>query len=112
MDFGNKKKNKIFKDASVLKSSRKRGYIWVNPTYLISEYEWIKKNTTLPPCVSGVSHTVYMVNSLMTYMFLRVKPIWMFWKTEDEYKRWILLREDHWLIDHSVRNRLLLQKLI
>lgn len=108
MDFGNKDQNKKFKEVSVLKPSSKRGYIWVNVSYLLIEHDWIKNNSKLSKVVylGNVSKSVYMVGSLISYMFQRKKPLFCF-KSEREYKRWILLRKDHWLIDHDVRVKLL-----
>ncbi|MBR9705546.1 hypothetical protein GOV14_00785 [Candidatus Pacearchaeota archaeon] len=114
LDFGSKKQNKKFKTESVLKESSKRGYIWVNPGYLLQEHEWIKRNTTLPKMTQcgNTSPSVYMISNLMTYMFQRQKPWWMIWKSDEEYKRWILLRKDHWIVDHQIREELLKQRKI
>ena len=100
------------KEGSVLKKSRIKGYVKVHISYLLEELDWIKKNTKLSSGNIKRSPTVMMVDGLLSWMGLRKKPIWLCLVSDRDYKQWIDLREDHWLIDHSKRAELLKQKAI
>ena len=51
---------KIKKNSSVIRKSKTKGYVEISSTYLMQEYDWIKKNTTLNDSLGG-SPTVIMV---------------------------------------------------
>ena len=113
MFFGKKKvKNKKYgKATNVFKKSKTKGYIQVHMMYLMDELSWIRKNTTQVNVSSGNS-SVVMVENLVAWMAMREKPKFMFWVAEKEWKNWVTLREDHWLIDHTKRAELIKQKQI
>ena len=115
VDFGQKKLNDKFYGNTVLRKSSKKGYIWVNGTFLLTEYEYMKRNTTLKGSdgTANSSPNVVMIDHLMKYMYERKVP-WYVWgeKARLEYKRWILLRKDHWLVDHNVREEMIRKRLI
>ena len=100
------------KESSVFKKSRARGFMKVHISYLLEELDWIRANTTLSSGNVKNSPSVMMVDDLLTWAGLRRKPIWMFFVNNRDYKQWIELREDHWLLDHSQRAELVKNKMI
>lgn len=97
---------------TVIRKSSVTGFVQVHMVYLIDELSWIKKNTKLPKMGSKPSISVQMVDTLLTWMGMRKKPWWNFWTDEKEWKNWVNLRKDHWLVDHNIRTELVKKRLI
>lgn len=100
------------KESSVFKKSRIKGYIKVHISYLLEELDWIRSHTTFNSGNIKRSPTVMMVDGLLTWMGLRKKPIYLLFVNNRNYRQWIDLREDHWLMDHAQRAELLKKKMI
>lgn len=103
------KKNEV-----LIKKSKLKGYVQVHMSYLMEEFNWIKKNTTLRgrDGTTRTSPNIQMVDHLLIWMGSRKKPWWKFLTNETEWKQWVTLREDHWLMNHDVKAELIAKKLI
>ncbi len=114
------KLNKEFEHSSVIKPSRKKGYVKVHSIYLLEELDWIRKNSRLQKEASGKTATQIMVDHLLMWMAYQEVPWYVkllslipgFNHMDRTYKEWILIRNDHWLVNQEARNKWLNLNLI
>ena len=98
------------KNSSVFKDSDLKGYIQVNISYLLEELEWLKNNTKVTSM--GKNPNVEMLDHLLTWMAQRTKPLWMIFTDEREWRQWIELKEDHWIVNHNIRDELMKKNML
>lgn len=106
-----KKKKKRVSPSNVFRKSKTKGYKEVHMLYLMEQLQWIRSNTTLSHR-SGGSPSVNMLDHLLTWMAMRKKPWYLFTVDESDYKNWVSLREDHWILNDAIRPELIRRKMI
>ena len=112
-----KDKKKKKKPSNVFRKCRTKGYVEVYHSYLLEvSREMASKSALQDRAPGGVSRSssssVQMLDSLLCWMFQRKKPFWMLGVDETEWKKWIALREDHWIVDEELRYKLLKERKI
>lgn len=113
----NKKKKKSKKPKNVFRKSKTKGYKDVHQLYLFDIAREMEIKTFLrdasPSDVSpSRSSSVQMVESLMCWMSQRTEPFWTIFGDKGEWRKWIALREDHWIVNEEKRIQLLKEKKI
>lgn len=116
--FGeDKKKKKAKKPSNVFRKCKTEGYIEVYHEYLLELVKEMESKSTLRDRSPGGvtksrSSSVQMLDSLLCWMFQRKKPFWMLGTNENEWKRWVVLKKNHWIIDEKIRAELIREKMI
>jgi len=112
-----KDNKKIKKPENVFRKCKTTGYKEVYYDYLLDVDQEMKVKTTLkdssPTSLSqSSSSSVQMLEHLMCWMFMRQKPFWISGEKQDQWKKWIALKEDHWIVNNEVRSQLIKEKVI
>jgi len=93
------------------------GYTPINGANLLALLEEMKGKTTLPGIDVKHNPSLYMIDNLIWFMSQMEVP-WhlklMFWtdKPQTNYKSWINIHEDHWIVNRNTMNKLLQLKQI